>query len=114
MLILFLLFILGSHKERRIAVKNVFRPDSLNEAIEEESDSDKDKNPEAEEMIRPSSMYAKTHYGEDRELGPSVIVSEKTRIYKRALKLRERQLTKAFTIIRKQQLSNIFVREYVK
>ena len=79
----------------------------MNEAIEEESESDNDKNQEIEKMIRSNSMYGRTYYGENKELGSNAVVSEKLRLYKRTLKLRETQLTKAFKIIRKQQLSNM-------
>lgn len=65
--------------------------------------------------IRPSTMGGRVHYGEQKDINVSSNHCEdKIRRYKRALKLRERQLNKAMNMIRKHQLSELFVQEYVK
>lgn len=86
----------------------MLRPENLDDTIEEETDSDNGKDNEVSTNVgaRPSSMYGRTNYGENSDFGQSVAVSEKVREYRRKLKIREKQLNKAFTIIRKQQLTN--------
>ena len=86
----------------------MLRPENLDDTIEEESDSEKEEDVQLKEKDRPSSMYGRMYYGENWDLGQSAIVHEKIRRYKRRLQIREKQLNKAFTIIRKQQLQAIY------
>lgn len=86
----------------------MLRPENLDDTIEEESDSEKEEDVQLKEKDRPSSMYGRMYYGENWDLGQSAIAHEKIRRYKRRLQIREKQLNKAFTIIRKQQLQAIY------
>ena len=99
---LFDYFCLETHWQYRKAIKSVLRPENLDDTIEEESDSEKEEDVQLKEKDRPSSMYGRMYYGENWDLGQSAIVHEKIRRYKRRLQIREKQLNKAFTIIRKQ------------
>lgn len=117
----------------------MLRPATLDQNFESDFDTDSDKEENSDFLIRPSTMGGRINYGghvkhnDDHvfkhtningvvptfqssflENAHNCMCQDKVRRYKKSLLEREKQLNRAITMIRKHQLSEIFVQEYVQ